>query len=156
MHIAGTLSGTQKAAILTLVLGEERSSEVFKHLHEDEVERIAQEVAQVGFVDANAGEGVLEELNESMQAATYLARGGVEHARRLLERSVGPDAASQILDRVVKSNQSNAGFAILAKADPNQLSKFILSERPQTIALILAQLHPAQAAQLVATLPDDL
>jgi flagellar motor switch protein FliG len=156
MQIAGSMNGAQKAAIVMLLLGEERSSEVFKHLHEDEIERIARVLAQIGNVDAKIGETVLEELHETMQAATYLARGGMEYAQRLLVSSVGSDAAGRILDRVVKSNKSHAGFAILAKADPNQLSKFILSERPQTIALILAQLHSSQAAQLITTLPDEL
>ena len=156
MPLAEALNGTQKAAILMLLLGEERSSKVFRYLHEDEIERIAREVAVVGNVAAQSGESVLEELHETIQAATYLARGGMDYARRLLVTAVGEETANRILDRVVTSYQSRAGFATLAKADPSQLSKFILSERPQTIALILAQLDASQSAQLITLLPDQL
>ena len=156
MSMAGSLNGAQKAAVLMMLLGEERSSKVFKFLQEDEIERVAREVALVVTVPPTTSEVVLEEIHETIQAATYLARGGVDYAKRLLLTSVGKDAAQRILDRVVKSYRSSAGFATLAKADPKQLSKFIMAERPQTIALIIAQLDPTHASQVVALLPDDL
>src|SRR5262249_56334339 len=52
--------------------------------------------------------------------------------------------------------RSTAGFTSLERADPQQLSKFILAEHPQTIALILAHLNASNAAELVALLPDTL
>jgi flagellar motor switch protein FliG len=61
-----------------------------------------------------------------------------------------------MIDRVMRAFQSNAGFASLERADPQQLSKFILGEHPQTIALILAHLQPANAAQLATLLPEEL
>jgi flagellar motor switch protein FliG len=80
----------------------------------------------------------------------------VEYARRLLDRAVGPEASRRILERVTTKFRSRAGFTSLERADPQQLSKFILAEHPQTIALILAHLNSANAAQLVALLPDSL
>jgi flagellar motor switch protein FliG len=64
--------------------------------------------------------------------------------------------ARRVLDRVVKSFESSMAFTNLERADPQQLSKFILSEHPQTIALLLAHLKPSQAAQLANSLPEDL
>jgi flagellar motor switch protein FliG len=153
---ANTLSGARKAAVVTLLLGEESSAAIFKHLHEDEIERIAREVAIIGSVPAPTGEQVLEEFHNMWQAAEFVARGGVEYAQKLLVKSLGPDMARRLLDRLVKSFESTVVFAALEKADPQQLSKFILAEHPQTITLILAHLKPAQAAQLVGLLPDDL
>ena len=89
-------------------------------------------------------------------AAEYVTRGGVDYARRLLQKTFGGDTATRILDRVVKSFNSTAGFASLERTDPQQLSKFILAEHPQTIALILAHLNTTNAAQLVGLLPDAL
>ena len=89
-------------------------------------------------------------------AAEYVTRGGVDYAKRVLLKTLGPDTARRILDRVMRSFQSTAGFASLEKADPQQLSKFILGEHPQTIALILAHLNSGNAAQLVTLLPDEL
>jgi flagellar motor switch protein FliG len=151
-----TLSGLRKAAILILALGEEASTEIFKHLEEDEIEKIAKEIAALGPVPSETGERVVEEFRQLTRAANFVTRGGVDYARRLLERSFGKDDAARILDRVVRSFKTSAGFATLEKTDPQQLSKFILAEHPQTIALILAHLNATNAAQLVSQLPDAL
>jgi flagellar motor switch protein FliG len=150
------MSGTRKAAILALLLGEDVSAEVLKHLSEDEIERIAREVASVGTVQPDAGERVLDELHQEAVRAGYRTRGGVDYARKLIQKSVDKEAAAKMIERVARSFQSHAGFNSLEQADPQQLSKFILTENPQTIALILAHLNPAKGAQLISLLPDEL
>ena len=150
------LTGVRKAATLTLLLGEESVSQVFKYLNEDEIEQIAREVALMGSVKAQSGEDVLDEFNNMWQAAEYVARGGIDYAQKLLVKSLGSDMAKRLLDRLVKSFESTVVFTALEKADPQQLSKFILGEHPQTIALILAHLQPANAAQLATLLPEEL
>jgi flagellar motor switch protein FliG len=102
------------------------------------------------------GEQVLEEFHQTAVAAEHVARGDIEFAKRVLIKSFGPDTARRMIDRVMRAFQSNAGFASLERADPQQLSKFILGEHPQTIALILAHLQPANAAQLATLLPEEL
>jgi flagellar motor switch protein FliG len=102
------------------------------------------------------GEQVLEEFHQTAVAAEHVARGDIEFAKRVLVKSFGPDTARRMIDRVMRAFQSNAGFASLERADPQQLSKFILGEHPQTIALILAHLQPANAAQLATLLPEEL
>jgi flagellar motor switch protein FliG len=153
---APSMNGVRKAAVFTLLLGEDASTEVFKYLQEDEIEQIAREVAVLGSVRAASGEQVLEEFHNMWIAAEYVARGGVDYAQKLLVKSLGPEMAKRLLDRLVKSFESTLVFTALEKADPQQLSKFILAEHPQTIALILAHLKPAQASQLVGLLPDDV
>jgi flagellar motor switch protein FliG len=150
------MSGARKAAVLTLLLGADLSSQMFKHLREDEIERITKEVAALGAVQPDVSERVLEEFHLLSQAAGHLTRGGVEYARSLLQKSLGPDTARRIIEKVVRSFESTAGFSALEKADPQQLSKFIMGEHPQTIALILAHLNAANAAQLVTLLPETL
>ena len=148
--------GLRKAAIIIMALGDEHATEIFKYLQEEEIERIAREVASIGHVPADVGERVLSEFHQLTTAADHINRGGVEHARRLLSRTLGPELSRRIIDRVVKSFSTTAGFATLEKANPQQLSKFILAEHPQTIALILAHLNSGAAAQLVALLPDEM
>jgi flagellar motor switch protein FliG len=150
------LSGRRKAAILLLTLGEDAASEMFKHLQEEEIEQITKEVAAMGPIGAETGERVLEEFHQMAKAATFVNRGGVEYARRLLQRSFGGEKAGSIVDRVMRSFKTTAGFATLERIDPQQLSKFILAEHPQTIALILAHLNTTNAAALVSLLPDAL
>ncbi len=150
------LSGVRKAAVLTLMLGEETSGEVFKHLTEEEIEVIAREVALLGPIPSDMATSVLEEFHHMWKAAEYVTKGGVEYAQKLLVNSLGPEMARRVLDRVMKSFESSMAFTGLERADPQQLSKFIQSEHPQTIALILAHLKPTQAAELLNSLPEDL
>ena len=150
------LGGLTKAAIVMLLLGEEATMEVFRHLSEDEIERLAKEMAELGQVSAKMSESVLDEFHQTVVAAEFATRGDIGYARRVLEKTLGPEAARRILDRVMRSFQSTAGFKSLTAVDPEQLSKFILGEHPQTIALILAHLNPANAAQLITLLPDEL
>lgn len=156
MAVQTTLSGARKAAILLLTLGEEPSSEVCKHLRDDEVEAIARELSALGTVAADMGERVLDEFHQMASNAAYANQGGADYAKRILDRALGTDASRRILDRITTKFRSRAGFTSLERADPQQLSKFILGEHPQTIALILAHLHSNHAAQLVALLPYPL
>ena len=156
MNIQTTMSGLRKAAIVALMIGEDASASIFKHLSEDEIETLLSEMAALGRISSKMGEQVLEEFHQTAVAAEHVARGDIEFAKRVLIKSFGPDTARRMIDRVMRAFQSNAGFASLERADPQQLSKFILGEHPQTIALILAHLQPANAAQLATLLPEEL
>jgi flagellar motor switch protein FliG len=155
-HGPQQVPGVRKAAILLMALGDDYTSRIFKHMQEDEIERVVREVASLGTVPPDVGEKVLDEFHQMASAAEHISAGGVEHARRLLTKTLGPDVSRRILDRVVKSFHTSEGFATLEKANPQQLSKFILGEHPQTIALILAHLNPSSAALLVQQLPDEM
>jgi flagellar motor switch protein FliG len=156
MAVQTVMSGVRKAAVVLLLMGEEASAEVFRHLSEEEIETLAKEMAALGPVSSSVSERVMEEFHSTALAAEYVTRGDVDYARRVLVRTLGGDTAGRIIERVVRSFQSTAGFTSLEKADPQQLSKFILGEHPQTIALILAHLHASSAAQLIALLPEAL
>lgn len=149
-------SGLRKVAILIAALGKDAASEVMKFLTEEEVEKIAREIATLGMVASEESEKILEEFHTLSLAAGYMTSGGVEYARELLLKSMDPDHARRLIDRVLRSFESTVGFTALEKADPQQLSKFILSEHPQTIALILAHLNATSAAQMITLLPDGL
>jgi flagellar motor switch protein FliG len=150
------LSGLRKAALIAMAMGEQVAARVFQHLKEDEVERVAREVAGLTALEQQAGATVLEEFHTMWQTAEYLNRGGIDYAQKLLVHTLGPDQAKRTVERVVKSFQSTMAFNAFEKADPQQLSKFIVSEHPQTIALILAHQKPQHAASLLNSLPEDL
>ena len=156
MAIQKGLSGLRKAAIVALLIGEEQSSEVLRHLREDEIEKLAKEMAGLGHISASLGETVLEEFHANVVASEFAGRGDVDYANRVLRMTLGDEAAQRVMDKVQRSFESTAGFQSIERADPEQLSKFILGEHPQTIALILAHLNPGHAAQLVTLLPDNL
>lgn len=155
MANAQAVTGARKAAIALVALGEDGASSIFKYLGEHEIERIVREIALLGTVPPEVGEQVLTELNTSASAAKP-ALGGVEQARRMLAKSLGPEQSRRIVDRIVQSMNTSAGFASLERVNPEQLSKFFLGEHPQTTALILAHLPSQVAAQLLEQLPDDM
>src|SRR5215470_11719845 len=98
MAVQVNYSGARKAAIFVLTLGEEASSEILKHLQEEEVERIAKELAAMTTVPAETGEKVLDEFHQKASANEYMTRGGVDVTRRLLDRTFGPQGSKRILD----------------------------------------------------------
>src|SRR5262245_49457136 len=103
MAVQVVMSGTRKAAILSLLLGEDVAAAVFKHLSEDEVERVAREIAVVGTVQPDAGERVLDELHKQAVTAGYRTKGGVDYACKVIGKSLGREAASKMIDRVGRS-----------------------------------------------------
>jgi len=150
-------SGLQKAAVLMVTLGEELSGMVLKHLEEDEVAAIGKEVARIPAITAAEAESILDEFYQMSMAQDYVLKGGIEYARKMLINAFGPEMATRILDRLVKLlGHDTASFDALQKADPQQLAKFIHSEHPQTIALILSHLGPSQAAGLLFSLPPEI
>lgn len=150
-------SGLQKAAVLMVTLGEELSGMVLKHLEEDEVAAIGKEVARIPAITAMEAEGILDEFYQMSMAQDYVLKGGIEYARKMLVNAFGPEMATRILDRLVKLlGHDTASFDALQKADPQQLAKFIHSEHPQTIALILSHLGSSQAAGLLFSLPPEI
>src|SRR5690606_17158608 len=149
------LTGHQKAAVLLIALGPEQAAQVFKHLREDEIERLTLEIANMPQVDPDTIEQVLEEFDHLALARNFISQGGLEYAREVLEKAVGPQRAAALIERLAASLQVRP-FDFARKTDPAQLLNFIQNEHPQTIALILAYLHPDQAALILSGLEGPL
>src|ERR1700761_3198137 len=151
------IKGPQKAAMVLVMLGEEASANIIKQMPEDDVQLISREIALLKGVDTSQSEAVLEEFYQVVMAGQYVMKGGLEFAQNLLVNAFGPEAAKRVLERLMKAmGHDMANFDALQKADPQQLAKFIHSEHPQTIALVLAHLNPSQAAALLTSLPANL
>ena len=144
----------EKVAILMVALGEEGSGEVMKSLSDYEIEEITQAVASLKNVGTGLIDKVLGDFEDHLMAGEWVSQGGVDFARSALERAVGPRRAQEILDRV--ATKVTSGFYILKNVAPDQIAPFISNEHPQTIALILSQLDPAQGAGILAQLPERM
>jgi flagellar motor switch protein FliG len=154
---AETLTGLRKAAMLLIVLGEQTAADILPHLSEDEVQKVSREVAKITAISSEQAEAVLQQFHHLSTAGDYVARGGIEYARKLLLRAFNPDQAKRFLDRLAKALGSEAAsFDAIEKADPQQLAKFIHNEHPQTVALVLSHLNATQAAALLGSLPASL
>ena len=148
------LSAGTKVAILMISLGQETTAEVMKYLTDIEIERIAQNIAELEVVTTEQEDEVLEEFEQMLIAGQYVSQGGIDFARGALEKAMGPRKAQALLDRV--SSTTTSGFYMMRNVDPNQIIPFISKEHPQTIALILSQLESTQAAGVVNGLSEEL
>lgn len=148
------LSGIEKAAILLISLGPEKSVNVFKHLKEDEIEQLTLEIANTRSVSAAKKEEVLDEFYEVCLAQQYIAEGGISYAKQLLEEALGSEKAKDVIGKLTASLQVRP-FEFVKKTDPTQLLNFIQDEHPQTIALILSYLSSSQASVIIAALPPE-
>ncbi len=149
------LTGRQKASILIIAIGTEAASQIFKHLKEKDVERMAVEIAQMKDVPSAIMEAVIEEFYQMIMAQEYISQGGIDYAKGVLEKALGPRKAHDIVSKVETAIHVS-GFKLLKDVDPNQLLNFIQHEHPQTISLILANLEPQQTASIMADLQPAL
>lgn len=148
------LTGRQKAAIFLVTLGSEISSEIFKHLREDEIEGLTFEIARLDTIEPEERDRVLLEFKELMMAQDFITTGGIDYARELLEKSLGSQKAVDIINRLTSSLQVRP-FDFIRRTDPAHLLNFIQQEHPQTIALILAYLEPQKASIILGSLPNE-
>jgi len=156
--LAGTknkLTGKQKAAILLISMGPDVSASVYKHLTEEEIERLTLEISNVKKVDSKAKDEVMEEFQQLAMAQDYISQGGIGYAKTILEKALGKEQAQEIINRLTSSLQVRP-FDFARRADPSQILNFIQNEHPQTIALILSYLDPQQAGQILSELPQDV
>lgn len=148
------LTGLQKAAILLIALGPEKSATIFKHLKEEEIEELTLEIANTRSIVPSVKEEVIDEFYQVCLAQQYIAEGGIGYAKELLEKALGAEEALSVITKLTASLQVKP-FEFVRKTEPSQLLNFIQDEHPQTIALILSYLAPSQAAMVVAALPPD-
>ena len=148
------MTGVQKAAVLLIALGPEKSSNIFKHLKEDEIEQLTLEIANTRSISPALKDEVLDEFYEVCLAQQYIAEGGVGYAKELLEKALGSEKAQSVIGKLTASLQVRP-FEFVRKTDASQLLNFIQDEHPQTIALILSYLPSGQAAQIVSALTPD-
>jgi len=150
------MSMAEKVAILFLQLGEENTANIFANMDVDSITEVSKFIATGKSIEKAVATAVLEEFHAIFQSGQFLTSGGLEYARELLYRTLGPEEAKKVLDKLSKSMQNTQNFAYLSKIKPQQLSDFIVNEHPQTIALILAHMDATEAADTISYFPDEL
>ena len=148
------ITGVQKAAILLIALGPDKSSNVFKHLKEDEIEQLTLEIANTRSVSPAMKDAVLDEFYEVCLAQQYIAEGGIGYAKDLLDKALGSERAKDVIGKLTASLQVRP-FEFVRKTDASQLLNFIQDEHPQTIALILSYLSSNQASAIISALSPE-
>jgi flagellar motor switch protein FliG len=149
-----SLTGTQRAAALLILLGVDAASKVLPLLNDADVEQVSVEIAKFRSVPSEIVDDLLLDFKDTALARDYVAQGGVSYAREVLESSLGPERAEDVMMRVEAAMEVSA-FHLLQAVEIGQLTSFIEHEHPQTAALILAHLNPRKAAEILARLPEE-
>jgi flagellar motor switch protein FliG len=152
--MAQSLSGIQKTAILMIALGPEKSAKIVQHLNENEIDQLTLEMANVHKISSDQRDIVVEEFHQMCIASDYIAQGGIEYARDVLERALGEQRAFDIISRLSSSLKMRP-FDLVRRTDPKQHLSFIQGEHPQTIALIMTHLPSDKAATILSSLPHE-
>jgi flagellar motor switch protein FliG len=147
---------SEKVAILLLQLNDELTANVFANMKIDSIGEISKYIAQSKSVEKGLAITVLQDFLTIFKSNQYINNGGLDYARELLHKTLGPDEAKAIIDKLAKSLNGNQNFGYISKIKPQQLADFIVNEHPQTIALILAHMEPAAAADTISLFPEDL
>lgn len=149
------LTGKQKAAILLISMGPEVSAQIYKHLSEEEIEKLSLEISSVKKVDSEMKDQIVDQFHQIAVAQDYISQGGIGYAKTVLEKAFGKTEADAIINRLTSTLQVRP-FDFARKADAQQILNFIQNEHPQTIALVLSYLDPEQAGQILSALPQEL
>ncbi len=149
------LTGIQKAALIMVALNIDTASGIFKHLDEEKVRLISEEIARLKNVPAARLNETLQEFYEMFESNSNYIEGGMQIAEALLQKSLGVSKSGEILS-IIKNNNDLKGFNMLSRADTSQLVKMLGKEHPQTIALILSHLDPSQTADILEEFSPEL
>ncbi|HKK02365.1 MAG TPA: flagellar motor switch protein FliG [Gammaproteobacteria bacterium] len=148
-----SLTGTDRAAVLLMSLGEDNAAGVLKHMGPKEVQRIGMAMASLQTISRQDMNGVLKEFVDTVSEQTALGVGSDEYVRKVLISALGEDKAGGVIDRIL-TGRSSKGLEALKWMDARSVADMIRLEHPQIIAIVLSFLDPDQGAEVLSFLPE--
>ncbi len=150
------LSGVRKAAVFLVAVGDELGRKILQNLAEPDVQRLTEEIADLRNIPPELSLEVVEEFREMLETQQYMVHGGLAYATKLLVDTFGKQRAEDLLALVRRAQEASQGdLTMLQRVDPQQLGKFLESEHPQTIAVVLAHLDPRRGCIVIDSLSEE-
>lgn len=153
--MTGTMTGSEKAAILLLYLGNDVTSKVFEHMDDDEIKKISKSMAHLGHVPRSTILQVVEDFTGIINPEAGFFSQGEEFVRKILEKALGPVKAEMLMEELQASSYGDL-VDILGNMDSKSIANFLSQEHPQTVAVILAKLKSKQTSEIISLLPQEL
>ena len=153
--LTAKLSGTEKSAILMMLLGEEQAAEIFQNLSPREVQHLGTAMYAVSGVDQEAVNAVLDEFLTLMKQQTSLGLGAGNYIQNVLKRALGDDKAQSVLSRITPAD-SNRPIEILDWMEARSIAELIMDEHPQIVALVVSYLEYGMASDVLNLLSEDM
>jgi flagellar motor switch protein FliG len=149
------MTGSEKAAILLLYLGNDVTAKVFEHLDDAEIKKISKSMGSLGHVSRSTIMEVVEGFTEVINPEAGIFSQGDEFVYKMLEKALGPAKAQMLMEELQASSYGDL-VDILGNMDPKSIANFLSQEHPQTIAVILAKLKSKQTSEIISLLPQEL
>jgi flagellar motor switch protein FliG len=153
--VKGGRSGTERAAMLLLTLGEQEAAEVLKHMGAKDVQKVGSAMAQMANVSRDEVGGVLTKFTTVLESQTSLGVGTDDYIRKVLINALGEDKASGVIDRILLG-RSSKGLEALKWMDPRAVAEMVRYEHPQIVAIVLSYLDSDQSAEVLGSLPENV
>ena len=150
------MSMIEKIARFFVLIGEDSTVKIFQFLDKDYVEQISTAITQIQSINKEVSLAILEEFHLYTRTKGFISSGGYDFAKEILYKSIGQDAAEEVLEKLSRMKLANQAFSYLDGVNPKQLSDFIKDESPHTIAVILAHMDPSKSADVLMELDEEI
>ena len=150
------MSMLEKIARFFVLIGEDSTVKIFQFLDKDYVEQISTAITQIQSINKDVSLAILEEFHLYTRTKGFISSGGYDFAKEILYKSIGQDAAEEVLEKLSRMKLANQAFSYLDGVNPKQLSDFIKDESPHTIAVILAHMDPSKSADVLMELDEEI
>ena len=150
------MSMLEKIARFFVLIGELSTVKIFQYLDKDYVEQISTAITQIQSINKDVSLAILEEFHLYTRTKGFISSGGYDFAKEILYKSIGQEAAEEVLEKLSRMKLANQAFSYLDSVNPKQLSDFIKDESPHTIAVILAHMDPSKSADVLMELDEEI
>ena len=150
------MSMIEKIARFFVLIGEDSTVKIFQFLDKSYVEQISTAITQIQSINKEVSLAILEEFHLYTRTKGFISSGGYDFAKEILYKSIGQDAAEEVLEKLSRMKLANQAFSYLDGVNPKQLSDFIKDESPHTIAVILAHMDPSKSADVLMELDEEI
>ena len=150
------MSMLEKIARFFVLIGEDSTVKIFQFLDKAYVEQISTAITQIQSINKEVSLAILEEFHLYTRTKGFISSGGYDFAKEILYKSIGQDAADEVLEKLSRMKLANQAFSYLDGVNPKQLSDFIKDESPHTIAVILAHMDPSKSADVLMELDEEI
>ncbi|MGJ0363869.1 flagellar motor switch protein FliG [Aliarcobacter cryaerophilus] len=150
------MSMLEKIARFFVLIGEDSTVKIFQFLDKSYVEQISTAITQIQSINKEVSLAILEEFHLYTRTKGFISSGGYDFAKEILYKSIGQEAADEVLEKLSRMKLANQAFSYLDGVNPKQLSDFIKDESPHTIAVILAHMDPSKSADVLMELDEEI
>ena len=148
-------TGVERAAVLMMLVGEEEAAAILQKLDPEEVRQLGKAMFAVADVSESEVEHVLDDFVGKARERTGISFDPRPQIEAVMTRALGQQKADSVLARIVPSEDA-CQIDLLDWLDAPEIASMIEKEHPQISAVLIANLDPAIAAQVLELLPDGV